>query len=270
MIGFFYSGLNSTGGNTTGIAFRTRIEFFDEKLNPVTPTADFILSPGNKVKSVGATFIQAGVNISDAQIQIKQEAIAAGAKFARVGWFASNPLVATTAILLSVVHYSKLSDYSSGALSQVAKANAHIVSAVPAHGYAPLGYIASRVHGDYQYINRAAITTTLSTVASSGATNVVLASANNVIGGDVIGINLSDNSTHWAKVVSVSSNTVTIDAATTQSATVGSKVYINRWQQLGLMAQAETQVASTAANLDSLKNDFNSLISKLRVAKLML
>lgn len=62
---------------------------------------------------------------------------------------------------------------------------------------------------------------TVASLAGAGGSGAVLA-------GDLIGIDLNDNSTHWTTIASLSGLTVTLTAALPSAAAIGNNVYVSR------------------------------------------
>lgn len=67
------------------------------------------------------------------------------------------------------------------------------------------------------------VETTLSSAAALGATTVSLTSTTGISDGDFIGIKQDDNSIHWTTIITAATTTITL--ATTDTASVGNKVY---------------------------------------------
>lgn len=232
---FRWVAIGSTGSNADANArYRPRIEFFNAKLQPVTASADFILTTGGVLSSVSGNSISAGTNVSGAVAAILPAAITAGVRFVSVSWIGNSPSTASisTATQLYVSQLVKKSDTFRGAprsLNTVTGAGI-LVSGIPTQGFAPAGQTAIKSDASAKYVNKFEFET-VSTVAAVASDAVIqLTSKTGVLVGDIVGVNLDDLSTHWTTVSSISTaGQISITAGVPSGAAIGSRIVFNRW-----------------------------------------
>lgn len=98
---------------------------------------------------------------------------------------------------------------------------------VPTQGNVPKGTTIETATNRIVAVERAQTTTTAA--AASGATTVSVASVTGMLAGDVIGVLLTDGTTHWTTIASIASLVVTLTTALTGAAPSGAQVVTNRW-----------------------------------------
>lgn len=102
------------------------------------------------------------------------------------------------------------------------------LTGAPTKGFAPLGYMLFDPTGPTTRRVVFALSTSSPAALASGATSVTVASAAGVANGDIVGILLTDGTTHWATVSALSGATFTVPALPS-AASVGARVVFNRW-----------------------------------------
>lgn len=86
----------------------------------------------------------------------------------------------------------------------------------------------------------------------TSATSITLRSAIGVLAGDIIGIQLSDGTTQWTEVASISGNVVTLKTALTNSVNSGAVVVFNRWSiKSAFVTKTITVAANTTATVQT-------------------
>lgn len=144
-----------------------------------------------------------------------------------------------------------ISKDKTGRAAMVANQQASIAPAVassPVLGYAQqLGYKVSSTSGDW-FTCTFALKTALTVAAASGAGSITVNSATGVVSGDIVGILLADESTHWTSVNGAPvAGVVTLTAPLPNAANIAAAVTFNRWSVTPFNSAIAT--VSTATNL---------------------
>ena len=102
-----------------------------------------------------------------------------------------------------------------------------LLTASPTSGFARLGQLISKSVGGIWTCTKS-IETTTSGVAITGATSITVTLATGIANGDVVGILLDDNTTHWTSVSGLSGTTFTITTLPSQVSS-GNRIVFNAW-----------------------------------------
>lgn len=220
----FYSAYGADTGDT--YLYRPFITFYDKDFNKLTPLASWVYS--STMTAILGNDIQTSIGVNSGVCRITQGAIDAGAMFFKVGWKASNAQLANGLARKLLITASSVDKHST---TPLAVANMFkqpkLVSSIPTKGYAPAGYSVMDKNGLYRYNNKFALSTTASAVTD--ASHITVTTVTGVAVGDVIGINLSDRTTHWTTVAAVSGSDLTLTTAAGVLPVVGCRVVFNRW-----------------------------------------
>jgi hypothetical protein len=101
---------------------------------------------------------------------------------------------------------------------------------IPTKGYVPVGYSVWDITNKTMRWNSFRWETTVSGALAAAATSVTVTTIGTVADGDVVGILLEDDTTHWTSVSSLSGSTFTIDAIPVgASVSDGARIVFNRW-----------------------------------------
>lgn len=110
------------------------------------------------------------------------------------------------------------------------KQSMRVLAGVPTKGYLPLDFmIFDSVAKLMRWVSYQWETKTTASL-SAGATSVTAVAIGTVANGDICGILLTDETTHWSAVSALAGSTFTIDAIPTgKSALAGARMVFNRW-----------------------------------------
>lgn len=207
------------------VLYRPFITFYDKNLNRLTPNTAWIFSP--TITVINGNDIQTGTGTSGGRGRITQQAFSDGVMFIKVGWKASNGQLANgLARKLTIISATK-ENHSTTPLNVNKTQVNHVVSAIPTKGFAPLGYSAMKSDMTARYLNKFSLSTTITSVTS--ASLITLTTATGIAVGDVVGVNLSDRTTHWTTVSAISGSDASLTVATPILPQIGSRVVFNRW-----------------------------------------
>lgn len=143
--------------------------------------------------------------------------------------FRSSLTPSTTAFNhLQVVAFVQSASLPNAALTPLRAARRPLYQATqPTEGLAQPGEVVAGPTGGWQCTAR--VETTLSAAAATSATTVTVTNATGIATGDVVGVLLDNDETHWAAVSGVSGSVLTLSAALPSAAAIGRTVGTTRW-----------------------------------------
>lgn len=209
-------------GNLT----RLHIYVFDEDMRPLA-SGDHIFAPGySYVFSGGFGYYERGTNASASGLT-DFSVISDQCRYVKIG------LYAPVAGLIENYEISLFTPPSKRGLSKSfadRRLSVGVLNGTPTKGYAPLGYMIYETTGGTFKRVTYAHETQVSGALSAGATTVSVASIGSVANGDVVGIILDDDTTHWTTVSGLSGSAFGIDAIPAgRSVSNGARIVFNRW-----------------------------------------
>ena len=105
-----------------------------------------------------------------------------------------------------------------------------VLDGTPTSGYAPLNYMIYETGGSTLKRVTYAYETQVDGALSAGDTSITVNAAGSIANGDIVGIMLDNDTTHWTTVSSLSSNTFTIAAVPSgRSVADEARIVFNRW-----------------------------------------
>jgi hypothetical protein len=223
----------SFSGDFDGALMRTRIFVFDEDQKPITSEGGsgvYISMPGVSAIA-GAVWgvYQQTVNqtASAMNTTITAAVVRSEVKFIRVAVEAGS-----AGVLRSVAAYiwSRPADDYSQAIAGLPVSSLPVINGTPTRGFVPTGFAVYETAGPS--IKRVSYSweTQVDGALSEGATSVTVIAAGSIANGDIVGVLLDNDETHWTAVSSISGATFTIDAVPAgRSVADGARIVFNRW-----------------------------------------
>lgn len=212
-------------GNLT----RLHIYVFDENMQPLTDNSggEFISAPSYNF-TTGSGFGYYSRSTDAAATGLTDFAvIRSECKYVKIG------LYAPTAGLIENYQISLFTPPSERGLSESFMSRrlpVGVLDGTPTSGYAPLNYMVYETGGGTFKRVTYAHETQVDGALSAGATSVTVATAGSIANGDIVGIMLDDDTTHWTTVSSLSTATFTIAAIPAgRSVADGARIVFNRW-----------------------------------------
>lgn len=143
--------------------------------------------------------------------------------------FRSSLTPSTTAFdYLQVVAFVQSASLPNAANTPLRAARRPLYQATqPTEGLAQPGEVVAGPTGGWQCTAR--VETTLSAAAATSAATVTVTNATGIATGDVVGVLLDNDETHWAAVSGVSGSVLTLSAALPSAAAIGRTVGTTRW-----------------------------------------
>lgn len=210
-----------------------------------TAAAQLIAAIGGWTSNGAGAYYSFGTTVAFARIVVLDPAV----KFLRIA-ISSSSAAGTVFEWLTVTGFVSTPDVASmPALWRRASTIPLTQNAVPTQGVAGVGAFIGSATGGFVCNGRA--DTTLAAGAAAAATSLTVASITGMAAGDLIGILLTDGTTHWTTVSGTPTGvTVVITTGLASAATSGDAVVTNRW--ITLAAAATSYVRKSA---DTTKNN---------------
>lgn len=211
-----------------GALLRSYIFVLDENMEPLLDNTggDFVVQTGTTFSATYGSYSQ-GANQTAATMRSNTAAVVRNeVKFIRVG-----AVIGTAGFIRSISAHIYTQAIGRDKTEAAARFNSpRSLDGIPTRGYAPLNtliydHTATVMRRcSYQYETR------LNGALATGATSVTVVAPASIANGDVVGILLDNNETHWSAVSGLSGSTFTIAAIPAgRSAPAGGRIVFNRW-----------------------------------------
>lgn len=224
----------SFGADYDGSLARQVVYVFDADQKPITSEGGggaYVNMPGVPTLTVSSGYgvysPAANQSASDLNNVTTATIVRPEVKFVRIGIELGT---AGSFRYLAAYRWSKPTGRQPSEMASLARDGMPMLNGAPTRGYVPLGFMLYNTATSAIARVSYAWETQVSGALSAGATSVTVVAPGAIADGDVVGVVLDDETTHWTSVSSLSSSTFTIAAIPAgRSVADGARIVFNRW-----------------------------------------